>query len=202
MLSTNSSLLLLLVVLHQTVGKQFTEGSVSDTHNSKPSIRNNDPYTTVISQNNSENTSSVEIKDISIAGINQTSKKESFQTDEEYTHFIKVVNNHFSLDPQRALLSLIFLMGFVMVTVKVCKMKVTSQFMEWPHDYQNDVHYMEIYDIIRMKKEYLPKAILNWNRKVRRKLQKERNVRTETCIAVSSNESDKERLIQPRVYDF
>jgi len=69
---------------------------------------------------------------------------------------------------------------------------------------ENENKFLFISEILRMKKPFLPKSLLNFNRKVRRKLRKKKSKmkQDDYLDPLVADNSDDEKLIYARVFDF
>ncbi|XP_052797951.1 uncharacterized protein LOC128230013 [Mya arenaria] len=121
----------------------------------------------------------------------------------EYKKFMEAVRKKFSQDPQRALLSISFLLIVFLAAMRVCGLRPIRHPRTGPADFEEDIHYLGIYEILQMKKPYLPKKILNWNRKIYRKLRKKKAKKKQDDFSVPllGYDSENERS-SARVYDF
>lgn len=122
---------------------------------------------------------------------------------EEYEQFLKLMEQNFSKDPQRAMLSVTVLMIILMVAIKLCGMKPqrkTTQLLDYPEE----EHHASIHEILRLKRQYLPKKFLHWERKLRRKFRRKQKVKKKQEIPsqIVSDNSEEESLIYSQAVDF
>ncbi|KAL4224256.1 hypothetical protein ACF0H5_017710 [Mactra antiquata] len=122
---------------------------------------------------------------------------------EEYEELVKAFRQSFSKDPLRAMISVSVLMMILMVAIKCCGMKPIKHQKEIPPEYDGAVHYVSIYEILKMRRPYLPKKLLRWERRIRRKLKRKKRIMKERDLAEPhSDNSDEETLIYSQNCDF
>lgn len=125
---------------------------------------------------------------------------------EEYEEFMTVMQQTFSKDPLRAMLSIACLMIVLLLAMKLCGMKPSRRHQEIHADIQEEFHYVNIHDILKRKRQYLPKYLLSWERRLRRKFKRRQKLKKaseqEQLVAPVSDNSEEETLIYSGNYDF
>ncbi|XP_045172709.2 uncharacterized protein LOC123534494 [Mercenaria mercenaria] len=133
-------------------------------------------------------------------------EKLALQELEEYEKFVALMKQTFSKDPLRAMLSVSFLLIVMMLAIKLCGMKPTMQHQEKFIDIHEDIHYVNIHDILKRKRRYLPKYLLTWERRLRRKFKRRQRMRKERerelAVDPVSDNSEEESLIYSGNFDF
>ncbi|XP_060599238.1 uncharacterized protein LOC132752869 [Ruditapes philippinarum] len=133
-------------------------------------------------------------------------EKLALQELKEYEEFVSMMEQTFSKDPLRAMLSVSFLLIVMMLAVKLCGMKPMKQERE-NLDFHENVHYLNIHDILKRKRPYLPKYLLTWERRLRRKFKRRQRIKRvreqeEQAENVMTDNSEEEMLIYGGNCDF